>query len=185
MEEEYRDTIQNLEKNQEGYHLIESNKTLLSGAPAYKLLYKGILNLTGIYERWNVPPELANLFPSDSLNSTSIIFMTVNNGLIYGITYEEIPMGSLLSGGLSFPDTSLNDSPSTNAENGFSKYLSIVEQMAKSFEITTSGPENDGQQLEGGVKLECKDHLTTLTSRLVNGQISQQEFFDIKKMIGC
>lgn len=186
LEEEMNDTIQNLKKNQQGLELIESNKTLLSGIPAYKLHYTGTFNVTGINERFNIPPELAIIMPSQLTNTNYLIYMTVTNGSIYGISYEEIPMSSLFSGGLSLPDSLLTESPSSDTESKFSKYLPVIQKMVNSFEITPSGQENNDQQPTPQVDdAECKDHLKTLASRLVSGEIDQQEFKNIKNMIGC
>lgn len=187
LDEELEETKRLTEKNQPDFHLIESDKIQLAGLPGYKILYKGTFDLASSAKRMGFPPELLDMFPSSTMNTTIMYFMTLRNGLIYTIGYQELPLNSIFPGGLPFLDAGSTRIPSSGTQDKFSLYLPLVQKMVDSFEIIGLNETNDGETkvISGQIDEKCQDYLDILKSRYVKGEITQEEFAEQKKFIGC
>jgi hypothetical protein len=157
LDQEIKESISSLEKNQPGFRLIESNKTTLANLPAYKLLYNGTFDITATLNRF---PELAKMFGDmldfKPVNVTSLDYFTIRDGNGYIIAYSDgsgkvMKQGGSLLGGLADPcsslatsssnilggllDPNLGSSPSISSvvSDPFSHYLSTAQRMIDSF----------------------------------------------------
>jgi hypothetical protein len=132
--------------------------------------------------------EDLDMFLSTSIEKTVIYFMTIHNGLIYSISYQATPLQSMLPGNLPFLDSTLTGSTSNAEHDNLSQHLPIVQKMANSFELTNL-KENNGVKPEilpeQTVGEKCKEYVEILKSRLVKGEITQEEFVEHKKLIEC
>jgi hypothetical protein len=189
LEEELQDTIRSLEKSQPSIHLVESNKTIISGLPGYMFIYKGEFDLAKSFEKFGLPRSDLDMFTSTRFQQTSVNFMTIHNGLIYSISLELFPsLETIIPGALSLFGSTLNESTPTDTNDKLSQYLPIVQKMVNSFEITNLN-ENNGTQNQiipeqiGDEK--CNDYVDILKSRLVKGEITKEEFVEHKKIIEC
>lgn len=167
LDQEVKEGISSLEKNQPAFKLIESNTTTLAGLPAYSLLFSGTYDPASDLER---NPELAEsvgqIFEPLPVNATTLHYTTIRDGYGYDLVYSDITGNTLKQqstnpllanlpsspcsafsaqspaagdlGGLLDPSVNSPPSQSPDISDPFSHYLPVAQKMIDSFTFNIS-----------------------------------------------
>jgi hypothetical protein len=206
------ENIVSLKKDQPVLRVIESNNITLAGLPAHKIVVIGLFDIAGALKRSGLDQLIGNMINFRPVNATTMEVIALHGDAAYVLGYSDASgkvmdqisnilsglssgssnlcslLGGLSSGagGLSSgAGDLLSNSTSSDLQSKYSQYLPTAQQMFDSFQITSRGTNNSTVVSSNATHNPCQDLLGKLNSRLVNGEITSQQYDEIRKKIGC
>ena len=101
------------------------------------------------------------------------------SNILSGLSDGSSNVCSLIGGSSNGAGGLLSNSTTSDLQNKYSQYLPTAQQMFESFQITSAVASPNATHSQ------CEYLLAKLNSRLVNGEITSQQYEEIRKKIGC
>jgi hypothetical protein len=209
------ENIVSLKKDQPVLRIIESKNMTLAGLPAHKIMVTGLFDIAGALKRSGLEQLVGSMINFRPVNATTMEAIAIHGGDACVLGYSDASgkimdqisntlsglsdgssnvcsliggssngAGGLLSngaGGLLSNGAGglLSNSTNSDLQNKYSQYLPTAQQMFESFQITSAVVSSNVTHSQ------CENLLGKLNSRLVNGEITSQQYDEIRKKIGC
>jgi hypothetical protein len=174
LSQDVNESIATIRKDIPDYKILESEQTTLASLPAYKLVSEETIPMRKIGEKFGVPnekiQEIESMLKAIGGNPKVKVLtvFAIKDNKEYGVSYGTAP--ELLAG------------------DQYSVYLPTAQKMIDSFQIMGSSAVTNTSTVKPTINEQnqtCGQFLDPLKTRLVEGNITIQQYGDLRKAIGC